>query len=71
MAIDPIDGQMKKWSGPYIDGISIYEAEQYLQANGLGYCMIDGELIAEIPCVGGTFNPDFIGMVDYEISSLN
>lgn len=70
-AIDPIDGEMKKWGGPNVPGISQKDAEQYCQANGLGYCSINGELIAEIPCKKGTYEPDFENTIDYEQPTMN
>ena len=49
MAIDPRDGQMKKWCGPEITAETHKEAEEYCQNNGLGYCKVEGLLICEIP----------------------
>lgn len=48
-AIDPEDGQLKHWCGPNVPGLTRHMAERHCQANGLGYCSILGELIAEIP----------------------
>lgn len=70
-AIDPQDGQMKLWSGPHVPGIDRSDAERYCQENGLGYCSIDGELIAEIPCKEGTHEPDWDKMIDYQAPQLN
>jgi hypothetical protein len=70
-AIDPIDGEMKKWCGPNVPGISQKDAERYCQINGLGYCNIVGELIAEIPCKKGTYEPDFENTIDYEQPTMN
>ena len=41
-------------------------AQEYCELNGLGYCKVVGELIAEIPCKEGTYEPDFNNMIDYE-----
>lgn len=65
-AIDPIDGETKAWFGPYVPGITKRDAEQYCQANGLAYCKIIGELVAEIPCKPGGFKPDFGNQTDYD-----
>lgn len=45
-AIDPISGDIKTYGGPHIEAISFGMAKQYLQNNGLGYCEIEGELLA-------------------------
>ena len=63
-AIDPSTGELKKWIGPVIDSISIKHAQQYCNENGLGYCKVIGELIAEIPADG--LNPDMENEIDYE-----
>lgn len=65
-AIDPIDGDLKTYGGPNVPGISWQDAENYCQQNGLGYCKVDGELVAEIPCKKGSYEPDFKNMIDYE-----
>jgi len=70
-AIDPNDGQMKSWEGPRVSGITTADAERYLQENGLGYCKVDGVLVADIPCKPGTYDPDWNKMQDYERPSLN
>jgi len=46
-AIDPTDGELKTFGGPNIPAFSKEAAEQYLQYNGLGYCVICGILIQE------------------------
>jgi hypothetical protein len=65
-AIDPIDGIIKSWAGPNVPGMDHVDAVKYCQTNDLGYCNVLGELIAEIPCKGKTYEPDFEKMVDYE-----
>lgn len=64
-ALHPITGEMKIWGGPNVQGISAEQAQQWCNEN-LGYCKVVGELIAEIPCKEGTYEPDFKNMVDYE-----
>lgn len=70
-AKDPFTGQLKKWCGPDVPGINVADAERYCQENGLGYCKIAGELVAEIPCKKGTYEPDFKNMIDYENTQNN
>lgn len=70
-ATDPRDEEMKVWSGPDVPGLTMRMAEQYCQENGLGYCKVDGELIAEIPTKADGITPTFDKMVDYENTSLN
>lgn len=65
-AIDPSDNILKNWDGPYVPGIDHDDAVNYCQQNELGYCSVMGELVAEIPCKEGTYEPDRDKMVDYE-----
>lgn len=65
-AIDPKDGELKTWGGPNVPGITMKDAWNYCQTHELGYCEIEGEIIAEIPCKEGTFEPDFNKTIDYE-----
>lgn len=65
-AIDPLTGVLKTWFGPNVPGINQEDAERYCQQNGLGYCAVIGELVAEMPCKEGTNEPDMDKMVDYE-----
>lgn len=70
-AIDPITGEMKTYGGPNVPAFTPGMAAHYCQQNGLGYCRILGELVAEIPCKPGTYEPDFKNTIDYEAPSLN
>ncbi len=65
-AIDPVDGEIKTFAGPNVPGITFADAEVYCQNNGLGYCKVIGELVAEIPCKPGSYEPDWDGQVDYD-----
>lgn len=40
IAIDPIDGQLKKWEGVIIEANSEKEAQVIINDNGFGYCRI-------------------------------
>jgi len=68
-AIDPKTGELKEWMGPVIDAISFKHAKRYCNENGLGYCKVIGELIAEIPADGLT--PDMDNIIDYETIKMN
>lgn len=70
-AISPTDGELKKYCGPNVPGISFSDAQAFCENNGLGYCKVIGELVAEIPCKPGTHEADFSKMVDYEQSNNN
>ncbi|PPL04949.1 hypothetical protein [Parapedobacter indicus] len=48
LALDPASGVMKKWAGPYIQAESFEAAEHHCQENGMGYCEVTGQLVAEI-----------------------
>jgi len=46
-AIDPMDNEIKIFSGPRIEAESLMEAEDYCLKNGLGYCKVIGRLVEE------------------------
>jgi hypothetical protein len=73
LAIDPNNPErgLVKWCGPDIKALTEQHAKEYCQNNGLGYCRVIGELVMEIPCKKGTYEPDFNNAVDYEQSQLN
>ena len=58
------DGELKTFSGPHVPGISVADAQQYCEDNGLGYCRILGLLIVEIPCKDN--KPDINNMTEYD-----
>lgn len=41
-AIDQHTGDLVTWNGPVVPGRNFDDAEMYCQANGLGYCKVDG-----------------------------
>ena len=69
-AIDPLDGELKRFSGPVIPAISFEDAEKYCQVNELGYCKVLGELIAVIPAKKD-LAPDWKRTVDIEKVQMN
>lgn len=58
-------GEMKTFYGQNIKAPSRQLAHEYCQTHGLGYLHVGDELIAEIPCKPGTYEPDFDKMQDY------
>lgn len=70
-AVCPVMHSMYKWVGPNVPGIDMATAQEYCNNNGLGYCKVIGELVAEIPCKEGSYEPDFSKMVDYEKINQN
>lgn len=62
---------MRTYGGPNVPGISAKDAQDYCEREGFGYCMVVGELVAEIPCKEGTYEPDWKNMIDYERQNLN
>ena len=48
IAIDPNDGELKTWAGPYVKGITTEDAEHYCQTHELGYCKVSDILIEEV-----------------------
>jgi hypothetical protein len=47
-AIDPRDGEVKKWIGQTIEAPNFQLAEDYINKNGLGYLEIVGELVCSV-----------------------
>jgi len=70
-AISPIHGDLRTYGGPNVPGINRETAQEFCENNGLGYCKVADELVAEIPCKEGTYEPDFSRMIDYEKPQLN
>lgn len=65
MALEAKTGEMKKWCGDEVQAPT-YELAQQWCDNNKGYLKVIGELVTEIPCKEGTYEPDFENMVDYE-----
>lgn len=70
-AINPRTSLLDNWIGPNVPGISKKDAERYCQQNGLGYCQIAGELIAEGYIDPKTGKIDKNKTTDYETISQN
>lgn len=68
-AIKPSTGELTTYGGPNVPGISFEDAQDYCENNGLGYCKVVGELVSEIPCKAGAYEPDFSNMIDYDIQN--
>jgi len=69
-AADAKTGEMKTWGGENVTAPSWELAQQWCYDNR-GYLKVIGELVAEIPCKEGTYEPDFDNMIDYENQQLN
>lgn len=69
-ALDAQTDEMKTWGGPLIQAPTMELAQQWCNENR-GYLKVVGELVAEIPCKEGTYEPDFENMIDYEITQQN
>ena len=70
-ALCPHTGEMKTYCGQEVQGISLEDAQNYCDTNGLGYCKVIGLLVAEIPCKDGTHEPDWDNEVDFENKNIN
>lgn len=66
-----VTGLMKTFCGPNISAPSKELAHEYCQNNGLGYCHVTDEIIMEIPCKKGTYEPDWDNAIDYEKPQKN
>lgn len=71
VAIDPNTGELKHYAGPNISAISFSDAQRYCENNGLGYCKVEGLLLAEVPCKKDSDEPDWDNQINYEHPNLN
>lgn len=65
-----LSNQLKSWDGQNVQALTWKDAQEWCYRNA-GHLVVIGELVAEIPCKKGTFDPDFDNMIDYEKSRLN
>jgi len=70
MALDARTKEMKKWCGENVEAPTWELAQQWCYENR-GHLIVVGELIAEIPCKEGTYEPDWNKMIDYEDIQMN
>lgn len=64
-ALEASTGEMKTWGGESVEAPTWGLAQKWCDENK-GYLKVVGELIAEIPCKKGTYEPDWNNMIDYE-----
>jgi hypothetical protein len=64
IAIDPMDGELKAFRGPYVPGLTFKDAQRNCDLNGMGYCRVDGKINMDISFDGKQ-------VIDYTIISLN
>lgn len=64
-AICNTTGEMAKFGGENIPAPTKELAQEWCNIH-CGYLHVDDELVAEIPCRQGTYEPDFSKMIDYE-----
>lgn len=69
-ALDAKTGELKTWGGENIPALTWKMAQEWCY-NNAGHLKVIGELVAEIPCIGNTYEPDWKNMVDYEIINYN
>lgn len=48
---------LREYSGPRVPGINLEDAQRYCNANGLGYCRVIGEHIADVDYATGKITP--------------
>lgn len=68
-AIDPNTGELMTYAGPNIQGISMRDAMEFCENNGLGYCKVVYEINSEIPYSDGVVKWD--DKQDYRLVQLN
>lgn len=64
-AIRARDGMLVLYCGPHVQAPTFELAQKWCDENR-GYLVVRGELISEIPCFEGTFDPDFANEINYE-----
>ena len=73
MAIDAVNPErgIVLYGGPNIKALTKSMAQEYCNNNGLGYCKVSDQLMSEIPCKPGTYEPDMDNQVDYDTHDDN
>lgn len=73
IALDPMDHSrgIRNFEGPKVIAPTRETAQQWLHDRGIFYARVADELIMEIPCKPGTYEPDWDKAIDYEIKALN
>lgn len=67
-AMHPVRKELATFGGPNVPGISVEDAQNFCNEN-IGYCKVLGELVAEIPCIKGTYEPDWSGQINYDVQN--
>ena len=47
VAIDPVDGKLKRWQGVHVPGVTYEDAKKYIETAGMGYLIIVGQLVVD------------------------
>ena len=66
-ALQPITGELRRYGGPHVPGISVEDAQEYCNRN-IGYCKVIGQLIAEIGTKADGITPDFDDQTNYDLT---
>lgn len=61
----PETGDVKKWGGPMVKAKTFEEVQGILDSMGFGCFQVDGVLQSVIPCIPGTFEPDYSREIHY------
>lgn len=59
------------FGGPNVKALTREMAQQWCEDNGLGYCTVGDQLVMEIPCKSGTYEPDWSKALDYDTYEEN
>mgnify|MGYP003650447881 CR=1 FL=1 len=70
-AINPKTGKLCLFGGPNIEAISMADAQHKCDTTGMGYCLVDAQLVSEVPCKGDSIDPDWDNEVNYQIKENN
>ena len=65
------EGELRAFCGQHVEGISINDAQDRCQKNGLGYLVVTGELIATIQTKKDSLEADMTSIKNYENINLN
>jgi len=64
------DGEIITYGGENVTALTYSMAQEWCDENK-PWLKVLGELVAEIPCKEGTYEPDWSKMTDYENEQLN
>ena len=65
------EGELRTFCGQHVEGLSMEDAQDRCQKEGLGYLIVTGELIAEINTKKDSLEADMTSIKHFDTINLN